>query len=359
MRKAAAQRATPDIADIDTVDSIVTIAENRKYEIGIACLRMSDFSVELSSICDDQAYSKCLSVLGRHDPRQLLFPPASADTLLERIAEAEFPLCRIGHVPRKTWNEMNGLGYVRHYAHPAHLAALETDVSSKFLCLSALAALIDAVEAAERTPFVKGALAIKFAPVDGVMLLGTPPPSLVVSLPNPPLLTLASVSLPPDPSTIANLELLRNLRTGDPKSSLYGALNHCLTAAGSRCLRASIIQPSKDLVTISARLDGVTELLEREGALHDLRKVLPAFAESDRGTATAARSNPCRPLLRFLLPRLMPYVTCHACDPTCPQCSSILCRKRRPAAAREPRWRSPPCCSSRLCFAPRRSSPPP
>ena len=55
-----------------------------------------------------------------------------------------------------------------------------------------------------------------------------------------------------DPSTIANLELLRNLRTGDTKKSLFGALNHCLTTAGTRCLRSSIIQPSVDLETISA-----------------------------------------------------------------------------------------------------------
>jgi DNA mismatch repair ATPase MutS len=67
-----------------------------------------------------------------------------------------------------------------------------------------------------------------------------------------------------DPSTIANLELLRNLRTGDAKKSLFGALNHCLTTAGTRCLRSSIIQPSVDLETISARLDCVSELLERE-----------------------------------------------------------------------------------------------
>ena len=50
-----------------------------------------------------------------------------------------------------------------------------------------------------------------------------------------------------DPSTINNLELLRNLRTGDTKTSLFGVLNYCLTGAGTRCLRASIIQPSVDL----------------------------------------------------------------------------------------------------------------
>ena len=43
---------------------------------------------------------------------------------------------------------------------------------------------------------------------------------------------------------VANLELLRNVRTGDTKTSLFGVLNHCKTGAGSRMLRAALIQPS-------------------------------------------------------------------------------------------------------------------
>ena len=35
-----------------------------------------------------------------------------------------------------------------------------------------------------------------------------------------------------DPATVANLELLRNLRTGDPKASLFGALNQVTLRIG-------------------------------------------------------------------------------------------------------------------------------
>lgn len=35
-----------------------------------------------------------------------------------------------------------------------------------------------------------------------------------------------------DPATVANLELLRNLRTGDPKASLFGALNQVTMRIG-------------------------------------------------------------------------------------------------------------------------------
>ena len=62
------------------------------------------------------------------------------------------------HTAGRTWSETKGLQCVRHYSHRAHLAELETNVSSKYLCLSALAALIESVEDAEQTSFVKARL---------------------------------------------------------------------------------------------------------------------------------------------------------------------------------------------------------
>ena len=53
------------------VDAIVAVVENRRFEVGVACLRTSDFVVQMSQFCDDQAYSKALSVLAAHEPRQL------------------------------------------------------------------------------------------------------------------------------------------------------------------------------------------------------------------------------------------------------------------------------------------------
>ena len=72
--------------------------------MGIACLRTSDYSVELSAFCDDQSYSKTLSVLTRHEPRTILFPPAMQDTVLAKIAMTEFPQASFSIVPRRAWN---------------------------------------------------------------------------------------------------------------------------------------------------------------------------------------------------------------------------------------------------------------
>ena len=56
--------------------------------------------------------------------------------------------------------------------------------------------------------------------------------------------------------------------------SLFGVLNHCKTGAGSRMLRAALIQPSTDMDTITARHDCVVELLAREDALVDLQMTM-------------------------------------------------------------------------------------
>lgn len=53
-----------------------------RYEVGMACLRLSDFSVEMSGYCDDQAYSKTLSVLTCHEPHQIIIPPAMHEQVL-------------------------------------------------------------------------------------------------------------------------------------------------------------------------------------------------------------------------------------------------------------------------------------
>ena len=64
--------------------------------------------------------------------------------------------------------------------------------------------------------FVKGTLRLTYATAVGAMLL--------------------------DASTVRHLELLRDLRTGDRRASLFGVLCSCKTAAGTRLLRSSLIQ---------------------------------------------------------------------------------------------------------------------
>ena len=45
-------------------------------------------------------------MLTRHEPSQILFPPAAQDTVLEKIVDAEFPSAGLVLVPRRAWNEI-------------------------------------------------------------------------------------------------------------------------------------------------------------------------------------------------------------------------------------------------------------
>ena len=81
------------------VECVVAVVENSNFEVGAACLDTGSMAVRISQFCDDQAYSKALSVLAQHAPRTLLFPDTRErkDALLERIATAECEGARVVH----------------------------------------------------------------------------------------------------------------------------------------------------------------------------------------------------------------------------------------------------------------------
>ena len=54
------------------------------------------------------------------------------------------------HVARKYWNHFRGKDQVKHYSSHERYASLATDTDGKWLCLSALAALLDYAEFIEK-----------------------------------------------------------------------------------------------------------------------------------------------------------------------------------------------------------------
>lgn len=83
-----------------------------------------------------------------------------------------------------------------------------------------------------------------------------------------------------DSSSVKCLELLSS-STGDQAKSLFGILDFTKTSAGSRLLRANILQPPSDLATIRMRQDCVTELLANERMYFDAVNILPSFLDMD------------------------------------------------------------------------------
>jgi DNA mismatch repair protein MutS len=94
-------------------------------------------------------------------------------------------------------------------------------------------------------------------------------------------------SLVLDPTTLANLEIFRNLREGGRKGTLLGVLDRTVTAAGGRLLKEWLRRPLHRVEAIEERLAAVAELVT-DGALRErLRAGLAQVADGERLLARA------------------------------------------------------------------------
>jgi DNA mismatch repair protein MutS len=97
-----------------------------------------------------------------------------------------------------------------------------------------------------------------------------------------------------DPSTIRNLELVRNLRDGRVEGSLLGVVDFTVTAMGGRLLRSRLLAPLLDVGTIRRRLDAVGELLGDSIGRQKLRESLKGILDLERltGRISLAAAHP-------------------------------------------------------------------
>ncbi len=85
-----------------------------------------------------------------------------------------------------------------------------------------------------------------------------------------------------DATTLANLEVLRNLRDGGRRGSLLGVLDLAVTAPGSRALAQWLRRPLREATAIEERLGAVGELLASEVRRQRLRRGLAGVGDPAR-----------------------------------------------------------------------------
>ena len=85
-----------------------------------------------------------------------------------------------------------------------------------------------------------------------------------------------------DRSTMTNLELLVNAKTGKTANSLVGTIDCTKTSVGGRLLRTNMMAPPTRLDTINARLDLVDELLADEEFFYVIMEHLEDLPDVDK-----------------------------------------------------------------------------
>ena len=97
----------------------------------------------------------------------------------------------------------------------------------------------------------------------------------------PPVRERAGAAMQIDAATRRNLELVQTL-SGDRKGSLLDAIDRTITSAGSRLLKSRLTAPLRDVKTIEARLDAVSECVDQAALRDALRAGLSEVPDMDR-----------------------------------------------------------------------------
>jgi DNA mismatch repair protein MutS len=97
-----------------------------------------------------------------------------------------------------------------------------------------------------------------------------------------------------DQTSLASLEILRTIRTETKQGSLLDCLDATLTGPGARMFRGWLCAPLCDLGAIELRQDIIEELIECQGKLTEIRKLLANISDTERIAAriSTGRASP-------------------------------------------------------------------
>ncbi len=85
-----------------------------------------------------------------------------------------------------------------------------------------------------------------------------------------------------DANTLRNLEVVRNLRDGSKKDTLFSVLDYTRTPLGNRLLRRWLENPLIDIAAINRRLEAVDELFKNFTTRKNLREILKEMHDLER-----------------------------------------------------------------------------
>lgn len=237
---------------------ISSVLENKACEVGFATYCLQTGQLYLSQFIESsRCYATTLMMLRLYNPSELVIVGGGQ---IPQGLNAATSCFQQTPLVRAAFDDSQGYTLLCKYS-----GALQLE-STAYLAYGAAGALLRWLESEHKKAFRAGTLE-------------------VIVLKNK-----AHMSI--DPATSAVLELTQPYKTlcgAARHSSLFTFLNNTTTKAGSRLLRANVLQPLRDIPTISARMDTVDELVKSADLMHEVMetlKVMPKDFDKILGNLT-------------------------------------------------------------------------
>ncbi|EGG24440.1 mutS like protein [Cavenderia fasciculata] len=238
-----------------TTGMIVALTENKNREIGLAAYNPINGSIELGQFCDSQTYVHLYTKIYIFNASTILTPPISNESEMIKMITLKFSNLMPTTIPRKLFNENNGLLLLKQYGLPNCMTLLEKQLHSKYLALASFNALVQYLDGND-VSFSNNCLNILFSGSERTMQI--------------------------DAETIKILELIRNNLDGSRNATLFSSINFCKTSQGERLLISNITQPLTDLETIKMRQNCIKFILKNEKQFFAIIPILGKIGDLDR-----------------------------------------------------------------------------
>jgi DNA mismatch repair protein MutS len=236
-------------ADTELNNFVVSIYQD-KDTIAIASidLSVSDFEVKSFELNDMEAF---INEFFRKFPREVVIPEDFNEQMEEVLAKfPELPNTLINHYNAYEYNYFENEEILKNQLNLKDIEGLGLKGYKSAVIASGV--LIKYLKSIRKTA-IKNVSSLRFSPNENYLIL--------------------------DSISFRNLEILKNLRTGTTKGSLFGAVDFTITPMGKRMLKQWLTYPLVDKEWIEKRHDGVEEFSQNLIARSEVRKLLKGFGD--------------------------------------------------------------------------------
>jgi DNA mismatch repair protein MutS len=236
-------------ADSELNNFVVSIfKDGRTISIASVDLSVSDFEVKCFDRDDMEAFC---NEFFRKFPREVVIPADSQEDMEKILARfPELPNVLINHYEASEYNYFECEDVLKNQLKIADIEGL--GIKGYDSSVIAAAVLIKYLKSIRKTA-IKNISTLRFAANENYLIM--------------------------DAVSFRNLEILKNLRTGTSKGSLFGAVDFTITPMGKRMLKHWLMYPLVEKERIEKRLDGVEEFTHNLITRSEVRKLLKGFGD--------------------------------------------------------------------------------